>query len=281
MLIVYSPRCLEYATAGHPECPDRVRSAAHLLHKDQYVWAHPIPCTEQDILRVHSPGVLAAVQHGPDTDPETPHFPHIFEIASLAAGGAIVAARRAVAGQPAFSLMRPPGHHATRDRLMGFCYFNNIAIAVAQLLETGAAKRVAIVDFDAHHGNGTEDIFRGDDRVLFTSLHQSPCYPGTGLLTHGNCLNFPLAPGIGPDAFLKTFDHALDKVRAFQPDVLAISAGFDSFKDDPITHMQLEVETFHDIGKRLKALKLPSFAVLEGGYANDFAHCVEAFVSAW
>ena len=281
MRIVYSPRCLEYAAPGHPESPDRVRAAAALLHKDHYVWLTPTPCTDDDVLRVHTPGLLSAVRTGPYFDADTPFFNNIHEMAALSAGAALQAAREAAAGRTAISLMRPPGHHATKSRVMGFCYFNNIAIGVAHLLATGAAQRVAIVDFDCHHGNGTEDIFRGDDRVLFASIHQSPCYPGTGNATLDNCLNYPLPPGAGPELFFPAFDDALEKIRAFAPDILAISAGFDSYKDDPITHMQLEIETFHEIGHRLAALKLHSFAVLEGGYSADFAHCVEAFVSAW
>jgi acetoin utilization deacetylase AcuC-like enzyme len=186
-----------------------------------------------------------------------------------------------VAGEPALSLMRPPGHHAGRDNVMGFCYFNNIAIAVARLLAEHKLQRVAILDFDCHHGNGTEEIFRGDDRVLFVSLHQSPCYPGTGLEHAGNCLNYPLPPLTGPGRFLEAIDDALRRIVAFAPEVLAVSAGFDAFKDDPITQMALEVETYHEIARRLAALRVRTFAVLEGGYAVEFASCVEAFVSGW
>jgi acetoin utilization deacetylase AcuC-like enzyme len=186
--------------------------------------------------------------------------------------------------------MRPPGHHAERNRIMGFCYLNNIAIAVARTFHTSPpVRRVAILDFDAHHGNGTEEIFRGDKRVLFTSLHQSPCYPGTGLVSEGNCLNYPLAPGAAPGQFLAALDDAVAHIRGFAPDLLAISAGFDSYKDDPITHMGLEIETFYEIGRRVANLArpsprgpaLPCFAVLEGGYSREFAKCVDAFIGGW
>lgn len=279
MLIIHSPRCLEYAAAHHPESPERVRSAVALLHKEFHTWIVPEPCSEPDILLVHSPAVLEAVKSGNFFDADTPFFPNIYELARLSAGGAILAAEKALASQPAFSLMRPPGHHAERDRIMGFCYLNNIAIAVAKLIEAGNARKVAVLDFDCHHGNGTEQIFRGDDRVLFASLHQSPCYPGTGLVSRDNCLNYPLPPGTKPDAFLTALDIALEKIGAFQPDVLAVSAGFDAFKGDPITQMELEVDTFHDIGARLA--KRRCFAVLEGGYSREFARCVEAFVTGW
>jgi acetoin utilization deacetylase AcuC-like enzyme len=281
MLIVYSPRCLDYAAAGHPETPQRVRAAAALLQRSNYVWLQPQPCSEQDILRVHSPAMMEAVQTGRVDDADTPVFPNIYELARLSAGGAILAGQKAVAGQPALSLMRPPGHHAGRDRVMGFCYFNNIAIAVARLLEEHRLERVAILDFDCHHGNGTEEIFAGEQRVLFVSIHQSPCYPGTGLAHNDNCLNYPLPPATGPAGFLGALDDALARIGAFAPDVLAVSAGFDAFKDDPITQMALEVETFHEIGRRIAARRLRTFAVLEGGYSAELAHCVEAFVTGW
>jgi len=290
MVILYSPRCLDYGAAGHPESPERVRSAVAQLHKDFHTWITPSPCTDEDILRVHTRELLDAVRTGAFADADTPFFPEIFEIAKLSAGAALLAAEHALAGRPAFSLMRPPGHHAERQRIMGFCYFNNIAIAVAGALSSPFnVRRVAILDFDCHHGNGTEDIFRNDKRVLFVSLHQSPCYPGTGLASDVNCRNFPLAPGTGPDRFLAVLDEAIQGIREFRPDLLAVSAGFDSYKDDPITHMGLEIETFHDIGRRIAdftqpgptAPPLPCFAVLEGGYSRDFAKCVEAFVDGW
>jgi acetoin utilization deacetylase AcuC-like enzyme len=173
---------------------------------------------------------------------------------------------------------------------MGFCYLNNIAIAVARALHSSShVRRIAILDFDCHHGNGTEDIFRGDKRVLFVSVHQSPCYPGTGLAAQSNCLNYPLPPGTRPAQFLATLDEGLDHLRDFQPHLLAVSAGFDAYKSDPITNMDLEIETFREIGHRIAAVTqsspgapaLPCFAVLEGGYSRDFARCVEAFVSGW
>ena len=312
MLIIHSPRCLEYAAPGHPERPDRVRSAATALAQGSHTWLTPEPCSDEDILRVHTAAHLESVKRGDFADADTPNFPNIYELARLAAGAAILAAESATATAPAFSLMRPPGHHAERDRVMGFCYFNNIAIAAAKVLENVGAPfrarsasdgpvansvapgrallqhakpaKVAILDFDCHHGNGTEDIFRGDDRVLFVSLHQSPCYPGTGLDSQQNIVNYPLPPGTGEKQFLATLDEALKKIEAFEPTLLAVSAGFDAYKRDPITQMGLEVETFGAIGARLKTFcagTLPSFAVLEGGYARDLADCIVAFVNGW
>src|SRR5262249_13030874 len=148
---------------------------------------------------------------------------------------------------------------------------NNIAIAVAKVLQQ-EDRKVAILDFDCHHGNGTEDIFRGNERVLFTSLHQSPCYPGTGLTSEDNCINYPLPPGTAPLQFLAALDKAINEIRNFKPDLLAVSAGFDAYKDDPITQMGLEIKTFQEIGRHIADFtqsKLPCFAVLEGGYAPE------------
>jgi acetoin utilization deacetylase AcuC-like enzyme len=294
MVILYSPRCLDYATPGHPESPERIRPAVLMLQREFHTWEIPTPCTDEDILRVHTRGVLEAARTGDFEDADTPFFPEIFEIAKLSAGAAILAAEHALAGRPAFSLMRPPGHHAQRDRIMGFCYLNNIAIAVGNILKIQNPKseigRVAILDFDCHHGNGTENIFRGDDRVLFVSLHQSPCYPGTGLASKGNVINYPLPPGTGPEEFLTALDDALVLIRNFKPQLLAVSAGFDAHRDDPITHMDLDVEAFHKVGLRIAHLTkpnspadsaLPCFAVLEGGYSREFPHCVDAFLAGW
>jgi acetoin utilization deacetylase AcuC-like enzyme len=278
MIIVHSPRCLEYAAPAHPERPERILNSVAELEDSSHQWLLPEECPETDILRVHTAGMLRAVQTGYYEDADTPHFPNIYELARLSAGAAILASQQA---GPAFSLMRPPGHHAERDRVMGFCYFNNIAIAVAKLLAEDKARHVAILDFDCHHGNGTEDIFRGDERVLFVSLHQSPCYPDTGLVSRENCRNYPLAPGTGPQEFLRVLDQALAEIRAFRPDKLAVSAGFDCHKDDPITDMVLEIETYREIGRRIAALQLPSFFVLEGGYAEALADCVAAFIDGF
>jgi len=281
MVIVHSPRCLEYSAPGHPERPERILTAAAELEESPHTWLVPEPCPEADILRVHTAAMLRDVQIGHYEDVDTPHFTNIYELARLSAGSAILAAEQALAGTPAFSLMRPPGHHAEHNRVMGFCYFNNVAIAVAKLLAENKARHIAILDFDCHHGNGTEAIFRGDDHVLFVSLHQSPCYPNTGLVSLENCVNFPLPPRTGPAEFLHAIDDALAKIRTFAPDLLAVSAGFDMHEDDPITDMALDAETYREVGRRIAALRLPSFIVLEGGYANAFADCVATFVDGW
>jgi acetoin utilization deacetylase AcuC-like enzyme len=294
MIILHSSTCLEYEFPHHPETPTRVRAAVLRLQKKQQLWRQPLPSSPEDILRVHSPAHLKSVLSGSFADADTPWNSTLFSHALLSSGSACQAAEAALAGQQAFSLMRPPGHHAERDRVMGFCYFNNIAVAVAKILSLRSVSsqggsqpvptppdRVAILDFDCHHGNGTEDIFLGNDRVLFVSLHQSPCYPGTGLRSNQNCHNYPLPPHTGETDFLAALDLALQKIMNFQPQMLAISAGFDAHKNDPITQMGLDTETFGKVGEKIKALQIPSFAVLEGGYGTRFAACVESFIDGW
>jgi len=197
MKIFYSPKCLGYSQPGHPEAPARARSTYEYLEKKGYEFTAPQPCPDEDILLAHTPELLDSVRSGSFFDPDTPVFPGIFDIAKLAAGSAIDAAMHCLkTGEKAFSLMRPPGHHATRNNPGGFCYFNNIAIA--SLRAIGKIGKVAVVDFDCHHGNGTEDILLGRKDFLYLSLHQSPLYPGTGLRSRENCIIILYPPARPP-----------------------------------------------------------------------------------
>lgn len=276
MKIFFSEKCLKYSQIGHPESPARVQSTYRILKEKGFEFIEPEPCTDKDILLAHTSRLLEEVRAGDFFDLDTPALPGIFEYARLSAGSAIGAAQACLNEEKTLSLMRPPGHHAARDRLGGFCYFNNIAIASLKIKNTTG--RIAIVDFDCHHGNGTEDIFIGRRDFLYLSLHQSPLYPGTGLATRDNCINYPLPADTTPEVYLSALMQGLEQVKDFNPDLLAISAGFDSYKLDPITNLSLEKETYREIGKMLSRINKPTFAVLEGGYSKDLAECVYQFL---
>jgi acetoin utilization deacetylase AcuC-like enzyme len=174
--------------------------------------------------------------------------------------------------------MRPPGHHALRDQAMGFCYLNNIAIAALEAAATGA-KRVAVYDFDVHHGNGTEAILLNEPGIAFFSIHLYPFYPGTGSTNVGkNCFNYPIPPGARRETYRVTLTQALNDLKGFQPDLLAVSAGFDAYVRDPIGNGTLEPEDFHWLGESLRALSVPMFSVLEGGYSRDLPELIFAYL---
>ena len=283
MIIFHDPRCAEYSQAGHPERPGRIRETVPVLrsrHVD-WEWRTPTAATEEMLLRAHSrehlDRIKAATQ---DFDADTPTYPGIYEHAARASGAAIDVARAAAKGNRAFSLMRPPGHHAMRDRAMGFCYFSNVAVAALDALENGA-ERVGIWDFDAHHGNGTEDIVANNSRIAFASIHQFPGYPGTGTRSFGNVHNFPVAPLTPRSKHVAEVRRALDALVAFKPDLLLVSAGFDAYAGDPITEMTLEPEDFATFGQWLRETNIPAGAILEGGYSDELRELVDTFLSGW
>ena len=262
--IVFSPKCLGYGT-WHVEGPQRVKLAHEFLMEKGYEFLEPEPATEEDLLRVHDADYLWNLKKGLAEDSDTPAYDNIFEYARLSAGGALLAAK--IGG---FSLMRPPGHHAgvfgaalgvyTR----GFCYLNNMAIAVKALGET-----TLILDVDGHHGNGTQEVFQGDSKVVYVSLHRHPHYPGTGARSEGNCLNFPLPGDIGEKRYLETLDRALSMVEDVgRFDVVAVSAGFDTHAGD-LASLGLTEHSYLEIGRRIAALGKPTFFVLEGGYMGE------------
>jgi acetoin utilization deacetylase AcuC-like enzyme len=283
MIIFHDPRCLEFSAPGHPERPARIERSAPLLrqrHHD-WEWRTPEPASEAAILRAHSPEHLERVQAAATSfDADTPAYPGIYQHALRGTGAAIEVAREALNKNPSFSLMRPPGHHATRDRAMGFCYFGNIAVAALDALANGA-ERVAICDFDAHHGNGTEDIVAHNPRIAFASIHQFPGYPGTGTRSFANIHNFPVAPLTPRAAHVAEVRRALDELIAFKPDLLLVSAGFDAYAGDPITEMSLTVEDFATFGHWLREKGIATGAILEGGYSDELPELVDSFLGAW
>ncbi len=283
MIIFHDPHCVEYSSPGHPERPERIAQTVPLL-KDRHPkwqWREPQPAKDRNLLRAHSAEHLERVKNPiGDFDPDTPAISKIYDYALKSAGAGIEAAHAALAGERAFSLMRPPGHHATRDHAMGFCYFSNIAIAALAALDSGV-ERVAIWDFDAHHGNGTEAIVANNPRIRFASIHQFPAYPGTGAESFANIDNYPIAPQTPRAEYANAIERALQKLTLSKPQLLLVSAGFDGYARDPLVQMTLEAEDFAKFGEWLAKIDIPTAAVLEGGYSNDLPELIDAFLSPW
>src|SRR5947209_4630232 len=293
MLIVHDPRCVEYSAPGHPERPARITQTVPVLkaRHPKWTWIEPRTATDGELLRAHSAEHIRHIGNpSADFDADTPAYPQIDSYARKSAGGAIDLARRALKGERAFSLNRPPGHHATRTQAMGFCYFSNIAIAALDALENGA-NRVAIWDFDAHHGNGTENIVAQNNRIRFASIHQFPAYPGTGAKSFANIDNYPAAPLTPREEHNDVCKQALEKLVAFEPDLILVSAGFDAYARDPLVQMTLEQEDFAKFGEWLRQIGstsessagagIPAGVILEGGYSDDLPELIDAFLSAW
>jgi len=261
--MIFSERCLAYGS-WHVENPERVRRAYEILKERGYEFRTPESAPLEDQLRVHDAEYLRRLEEGLEEDVDTPAHEGIYQYARLAAGGAILAAE--IKG---FSLMRPPGHHAGRrgaalgTRTKGFCYLNNVAIAVRHLDEPAL-----ILDVDGHHGNGTQEIFLGKENVTYISLHRHFYYPGTGYASEANCLNFPLRADCGDEIYLKTLGKALSEVDISEVEIVAVSAGFDAQAGD-LASLGLTEKGYREIGKRIASLHRPTFFVLEGGYSGE------------
>ena len=283
MTIFYDPRCLEYSVPGHPERPDRIAQTVPSLkdrHPD-WEWRAPIAADEIKLLRAHSPEHLQRIKSAShDFDADTPAYSNIYEHALRSVGAALGATQMALGGSRTFSLIRPPGHHATRDRAMGFCYLNNVAIAALEALESGL-ERVAIWDFDGHHGNGTEAIVAHDERIRFASMHQFPAYPGSGSKSFANINNYPVAPFTPRNELVEIAERAFGRLISFKPDLLLVSAGFDAYARDPLLQLTLEGEDFAKFGEWLNRVDVPVAVVLEGGYSSDLPVLIGAFLTAW
>jgi acetoin utilization deacetylase AcuC-like enzyme len=283
MTIFYDPRCLQYSSPGHPERPERIARTAPLL-KDrhpEWKWQRPRAATDEELLRAHSRQHIESITGAREAfDLDTPFYPNIAMSARHSAGAAVEATRTALRGEPAFSLMRPPGHHATRDRAMGFCYFSNVSIAALDALKSGV-ERVAIWDFDGHHGNGTEAIVAHNERIQFASIHQFPAYPGTGAKSFVNIDNYPIAPFTPRNEIVEIAKESLQRLVTFKPDLLLVSAGFDAYARDPLLQMTLEREDFATFGEGLSKIDIPVAVALEGGYSGELPELIDAFLTDW
>ena len=247
----------------------------------KWSWREPRAATDEQLLSAHPAEHIERIKNpSGDFDLDTPAYPRIYDYALKSAGAGVDVARSALAGERAFALMRPPGHHATRDCAMGFCYFSNIAVAALDALANGA-ERVAIWDFDAHHGNGTEAIVAHNEGIRFASIHQFPAYPGTGAKSFANIHNYPVAPFTPRQEHVEVCRRALDNLLAFKPSLILVSAGFDAYARDPLVQMTLETEDFATFGEWLRKIDIPVGAILEGGYSDELPELIDAFLSAW
>ena len=282
MKIYSDPKCLTYHSPGHPERPTRVEATVAWLKKRQPEWTwEPFEvASDLSLLRAHPRSHLDRLQEERAFDADTAFYDDIFEIARLGTSSTLAAMKSALSGEKAFTLMRPPGHHAEQTQAMGFCYLNHTAISALEALETGIEK-VAVWDFDAHHGNGTEAILEGVEGALYVSVHQHPCYPGTGSISRGNVRNFPVSPGTLSEVHLEVLAKSWEAILDFEPGLVLVSAGFDAYELDPLTDMRLRSIDFEALGSWLAEAKIPVAATLEGGYSDELPLLIEAFLKGW
>ncbi len=303
-LYLRHPSSHEHDTGPHPENAGRLRAIESALAAREWLGldvTEAPPASRAELLRVHSAQHVDAVadlcrRGGGMLDLDTVASAGSYEAALHSAGGAIHAVDRMLAGGERFSFcaLRPPGHHAERARAMGFCLFNNVAVAAAHALAEHGAERVAVLDWDVHHGNGTQDIFYDSPRVLYASIHQSPLYPGTGTPEEtgsgegeGFTVNLPVPPGAGPDEFLGLVQHVVvPAAREHAPDLICVSAGYDAHRADPLAQCALDEDCYADMAATVRELArdlgVPVLVCLEGGYdpaalARSVIATIEAF----
>ncbi|HLH14929.1 MAG TPA: histone deacetylase, partial [Solirubrobacteraceae bacterium] len=300
-LYLWHSSSLEHDTGEHPECPERLLAVERVLAEQGWLGYERVasPAVAREVLeRVHPPehiervagACAAAGEARVALDPDTVVSSRSHEAALHACGGAVELVDRllgAGAGQVGFSAHRPPGHHAPADRAMGFCLYNNVAVAARHALAAHGLRRVLILDWDVHHGNGTSDIFWDSDEVLFISIHQMPLYPGSGAAHElgwgrglGHTVNLPVPPGSGDEVFVSLlYEIAVPLARAYRPQLVLVSAGYDAHAEDPLADCNVSDAGYaqmaalvRDLGAELAA---PVGCVLEGGYdTGALARCV-------
>ena len=287
-LYLRHPSSFRHDTGGHPENARRLTAIEDAMSERDWLGLELVEApaaSRVQLERVHSAAHVDSIeaisaQGGGMIDVDTVASAGSFEAALHSAGGAVHATERlSVDGGFAFCGLRPPGHHAERERAMGFCLFNNVAVAAAHALEECGAERVLVLDWDVHHGNGTEAIFHSSSRVLYSSIHQSPLYPGTGAETdfgsgegEGYTVNLPVPPGTGSDEFLALVQFVVAPIaREWRPDLLCISAGYDAHRDDPLANCEVDDEGYWEMAATMSELAgeigVPLLVCLEGGYS--------------
>ena len=288
MLLISSTRFAEHTTPpGHPERPERAEvftEVADAWREKGVRVIEPRPATRDELVRVHDAAYVDAIERtsgrAMKLDPDTYTSPESYEVALLAAGAVVQAAVHALeTREPACALVRPPGHHAERDAAMGFCLFNNVAVAAAAAIARGLS-RVAVVDIDVHHGNGTQWMFYTNPRVLYVSTHQYPFYPGTGAADEtgsgegqGTTFNIPLAAGATDADYARAYTAVAARLEEYAPELLLISAGYDAHEDDPLASMRVSTDGYEAIVRTLRdaaqRIGCPIALVTEGGYDLD------------
>jgi acetoin utilization deacetylase AcuC-like enzyme len=300
---VRHPSSFEHDTGGHPENARRLTAIEGAMSERDWLGMELVEApaaTREQLERVHDASLVDAIEElsergGGLIDLDTVASAGSWRAALHAAGGAVHATERLLReGGFAFCGLRPPGHHAEHDRAMGFCLFNNVAVATAHALATLDVRRVLVLDWDVHHGNGTEATFYGSSRVLYASIHQSPLYPGTGAATdfgsgegEGYTVNLPVPPGSGPDQFLSLVQTVVVPIAGeWLPELLCISAGYDAHRDDPLANCALDDAAYWDMSATMRdlaaALGVPVLICLEGGYSlGALSHSVVSTLDAF
>lgn len=284
--IIYSEEFLDHDTGlAHPECAERLKAVVDALKQvswqDKLMWRSPTAIADRDVLsqvaKIHTSEHIQRVQQiarngGGYLDGDTVVSPRSFDVASLAVSAWLDGIDLVIEkNTTAFVLARPPGHHALKDRGMGFCIFSNAAIAANYALEQPKVNKVAILDWDVHHGNGTEEIVQENPQIIYCSLHQSPCYPGTGQANfrgkHQNILNLPMSPGSTIKEYESAFvNKVIPFLEDFQPDLVIVSAGYDANHQDPLASISLQPNDYGLLTKHLLKINSSLLFGLEGGY---------------